>query len=415
VAEIQLDEVFAAFEAETAGTFRPEPLAELAGRVRRRQGRYRLGLLALLTLLLVGPATGLAVANRRTGPPPTPEPTATASPTPRASRSTAPSLTVDPERRPVAVPGVDLPLAGVWVLPDALHLWASFDSCVETSGGCRYALARSADGGRSWQPVTLPDAQPPGVLNFYPLSPTAVTVHQVSDGFWRTTDGGTHWTRFPADQPPPEALWAGTDPLPGGRYRLLCPGATGFEDGAKGVTCTRQRLVRVGGTVVDPQPDLPGELYQVAQGGDGRLWLVSATSSGTRIAWSADDAHTWHEIPTQADNPHLTVSPDGTEVYLVDDFPTRVWRLAGDAFVEVSGVPEGVPDFQVVALGGGVLAICAYDGSAYFWRDGTLTALSGQYQAVSPVGDGSVLLRALDGSYLVGAGTGLARSWYQLS
>ena len=418
MAEVELDDVFAAFEAGAVGTFRPAPLVEVARRARRRRLRRRAALAGLLTVLLAGPPGALAFAVRRPDGPAKPTPTAPASP--RRSASPGPSraavIEPSPQVRHVAVPGVSLPVQYVWFLADAQHAVTLFDSCATMPEPCSYALGATTDAGLTWSRVPMPDLRThPGPVNVYPLSTTTLTVHVVGEGYWLTTNGGASYAFSPQSRPPAAALRAANNPDAGGAYTLLCPGATGFEDGASGIQCPRQQLVRIGSGPVSPQPTLPGEPYEVLQGGDGRLWLVSATSTGTRVAYSTDAAKTWHEIPTVADNPMLTASPDGSEVYLVDGSAQRLWRLSGTGFTELPGLPANVASYAVAALGGGVLAVDGQLGTAGFWRDGTFTVVAGAYLGMQRIADGSVAFQSTGPTYLVGTGTGLDRSWYQLS
>ncbi len=387
MAEQQWDEMFARFEADAAATFAPVPLPELARRARRRNLVHRSVLAAVLVALLAGPtgAYALATDHGPNRPPVLPNPTASVAP------SVSPSVSPTEVRR-IAVAGVDLPLRGVWFVQDSRHAFAMFESC-SASNPCRYALGATADGGRTWHRLGFPDLSryPQAAVNFYPLSPQVLTVHVVGIGFWLSTDGGAHYSRYAADKPPTQALLAATARIPGDAYTLLCPGAKGFEDGASGIECDREQLVRIGSGPVSPQPTLPGKLLEVTTGGDGRIWLVADDNGRYRVAYSTDHAKTWHELATPADHgPSITVSPDGSEVWLVDDFPARLWRLTGDTFVAQSGLPADAVGFGVQALGGGVLMFGANHGSAGLWQSGTVTLLD-KVQGVQGLPDGTAV------------------------
>src|SRR5688572_1764248 len=92
--EVRFDDMFARFEAETSGTFRPVPLAEVQQRVLRRRWWRRGALAGLLAAALAAPAGALAVADRRAGPapiPPGPVVSPSASPSPAHSLGRASS------------------------------------------------------------------------------------------------------------------------------------------------------------------------------------------------------------------------------------------------------------------------------------------------------------------------------------
>jgi hypothetical protein len=417
--EIGLGERFARFEAEVPATFRPAPLAEVVAAARRRRRLRRALFAGVLALLLGGPAGAVAVAGRHDGrPSPMPLPSVQTAP-PSASVSPDPIHPVD---RKVTVPGVDLPLRAVQVI-DAGHAWAFYDSCPDGGdpGGCRYALGSTSDGGVTWHRANLPDLAADGqlVVGLFPLDERSAVFYVLHKRFWLTTDGGATFTSYPASSPPPQAQRAITYPPSG--FRLLCPGATGFEDGASGIECDRQRMVRVGSGPVPNQPTLPGRLDAAFQAADGRIWLQSSDGDLTRVAVSTDDSRTWTDVGSVPGNATLSVSPDGAEVWLVEnhspDVPAAVWRLTGSRFMPQAGIPY---DFSGGAGGGGMLAGVTGDagkvGQAGLWYGGTFHPIPGlSAMALDVLPDGSLTSRLPDGSTLVGTGTGTDRDWYRLS
>jgi photosystem II stability/assembly factor-like uncharacterized protein len=83
--------------------------------------------------------------------------------------------------------------------PDARDGWAMGDGC-DTQQRCQAAVARTTEGGRTWQPVTpLPDASPPGSLEgIAAASAEDAWVWGDGDGgsrpvFRATHDGGRTW------------------------------------------------------------------------------------------------------------------------------------------------------------------------------------------------------------------------------
>jgi hypothetical protein len=324
-------------------------------------------------------------------------------------------LAIEPVERRVVLTGVDLPLRAVWFMGDAHHAWAWFESC-PAGVACRYALGSTVDGGVTWRSVALPDLGPdPAPINVYPLDTQTLTLHVVGKRFWLTTDGGVSFTRYPATKPPVAALRANTWPVRGGEYTLLCPRAVGFEDGASGIACDRQQLVRIGVGPVQPQPALPGRLDEVVAAGDGRLWLASQDGGLTRVAMSPDGARTWQELIPVAAQASLAVSPDGHDVWLTA-YPNLVWRLSGPTFA-----PEPIPDSlmiegNVLATGAGMLVLGSGDGASGFWHDGAFTTIAGRSAVPREVlPDGSIVFGQDNGACLVAVGAGLHRSWVRLS
>jgi hypothetical protein len=409
--DLRLDERFDRFEAQVRETFRPAPLADLAVRACSRR-RLRRGLLAgILAALVAAPAGGFAVAagQRDAVPPPVPP---------------VPQNGFHPIERQVALPGVRLPLVWVRFGTDARHGWAWFEECTDQDdyGTCRYALGSTQDGGGTWRPAILPDLPADRVpMNVYPLDAGTLAIHAVQKRFWLTTDQGRTFQEHPVSAPPADALRASTDPEPGDPYTLLCPGAVGFEDGASGVECARPQLVRIGDGPVADQPTAGDELLQVLTGSDGRVWLLTTENGRSQIAVSTDDARTWTKLAPVAGasdtRRSLTISPDGQEVWLVDE--QELWRLSGTRFVPQTGLPA-VFVHNVKAVGGGVLAVAAgqdeADTTPGFWLAGAFHPIDGMsVVAVDVVRDGSVMFVQTDGRRVLGVGAGTDRIWYRFS
>ena len=425
MAETGLGERFARFEAEVPATFRPLPLAEVAAAARRTR-RLRRALFAGMLAVLVGtPVGAVAAAGGHDGrPSPLPRPVVeTVRPSVAGTPSVAPGP-IRPVERRVALPGVDIPVRSVQMV-DARHGWVYYTSCpVENDpGSCRYALGSTSDGGVTWQRANLPDlaADRQTVVGLFPVDAQTASFYVLHKRFWLTTDGGRTFTSYPATAPPPQAQRAITFPPSG--FRLLCPGAMGFEDGASGVECDREQVVRVGSGPIPNQPTLPGRLVEVRQAADGRIWLTSVDGDVTRVALSTDDGREWTDLGS-VPGPwtSLSPSPDGADVWLIQNhlpnLPAAAWRLTGTRFVAQPGIPY---DFNGGAAGGGMLAGVTGDagkaGQAGFWYSGAFHPIPGlttaSYLGVLP--DGSVFCGQPDGSTLVGTGTGVDRDWYRLS
>jgi hypothetical protein len=411
VGDLKLDERFARFEADVPGTFRPAPLDEVKAATRRRRGARRGIVACVLATLVAAPAGTYALAGG-------------GDEAPRPSKVHV----FQPEERKITVPGVDLPVRSVWFPRDAQHGWAMFEACWNDNDyrDCRYAMALTSDGGATWRGVALPDlAKENAPVNAYPVDDRTLAIHAIGKRFYLTTDGGATFKQYSNLSPPEVAQAAIAD---SGGYSLRCPGATGFEDGASSVECERPELVRLGSA---PAPlamsyTLPGKVQQVLRGGDGRLWLVSLDGDRTRVAYSTDDATaTWTELEpvagrdTEISAARLTASPDGQEIWLVSSEGKGLWRLEGTRFEPRTGLPDEFYAHNVVALGGGYLAVASgHDaGPGGFWHDGTFTPIGNlrtSYVEVPP--DGTVVFRdADDGGWLVGTGTGADRDWVRLS
>ncbi|MBQ1050386.1 exo-alpha-sialidase [Micromonospora sp. C51] len=362
--EINLDRLFAEFEATAAPTFRPPGVDAARRRVNRRRRRRR-GLLAgLVALLLTGPGV-YATAGRdadRDPPDPTPSP-ATPSPAPDGQ-------VIERKVNPVGVAGR---LAGLRFV-DARHGWALFDTCGPDDSdrtGCRLDLARTADGGATWQRTPLPDtANNPrwaGPYYLLPLDGRNLTVG-VPDGYLVTTDGGASFTEHPRESPPEVTRLAAATRR---GYLLQCPGSGALIK----LNCAEWELARIGAAKVPTQPPviLSGAASNdLIDGGDGRIWVTTRNGDWLTVAVSDDDGGTWQELPDVAGAARLLVSPDGRDAWLVNinegfDAPThkRVWRLDGDRWQERTQLP---PDTNsAAAVNGGLLAVTNPWGNVGYW------------------------------------------------
>ncbi|MEV1142829.1 hypothetical protein [Micromonospora sp. NPDC049799] len=416
--ETDLDDVFTEFEARTAPTFRPPGVADAARRVRDRRRRRR-GLLAgVAALLLAGPGGAYAMAGRDDAPtPPAPDPSA--SPDDRLVERT------------VAVPGVPGELRQLQFV-DARHGWALFDTCDREDVGstdCRRDLARTADGGVTWQRTALPAAAdepnlagPPYLL---PLDGRRITV-VIGDRYLVSTDGGASFTDHPVSTPPEVIdLALATD----SGYSLRCPQDQGVFSGP---SCPRPRLVGIGGAPVPVQPPLnlrSESDKQLVEGGDGRLWVTAREGDRLTMAVTDDRAATWRTLPAVAGAARLLVSPDGLDAWLVGisdtsfsaTDPNRLWKLVGDRWQEQPGLPDDTS--TVAAANGGVLPVTSAYGGGGYWYDKRYVdepALGGPVRAddesasVQVLPDDTIVVTGQTGTFL-GTGSGVDRSWTRLS
>ncbi|MEU6206516.1 hypothetical protein ABZ814_23375 [Micromonospora musae] len=417
--ETDLDDVFAEFERRSAQTFRPPGLAAAGRRVRERRVRRR-GLLAgVAALLLAGPGGAYALAGRDDNrPSPAPRPTA--------------SQTDDrPVQRTVTVPGVLGKLRQLHFV-DARHGWAFFDTCDPEDVGstdCRRDLARTTDGGVTWQRTALPavanEPTTPGGPILLPVDEQQFTV-ATGNRYLVTTDGGASFTEHPIDAPPRATQLAVASR---NGYLLRCPD----DDGLSRSSCNRWQLARVDDAAVPAQPpvDLAGNADKsLVEGGDGRLWVAVGNGDRMTVAVSDDRAVTWRTLPTVAGAARLLVSPDGADAWLVSTNPEngfdsasskRVWALTGDRWQEQPGLPDDT--LAAAATNDGVLALTSAYGGGGYWVDGRYIddpALRGRQRdggeafVVRVLRDDTVVMSYPTGIFL-GTGSGVDRSWTQLS
>ncbi|SCG55778.1 cell wall synthesis protein CwsA [Micromonospora humi] len=399
-----LEELFVEFETAAAPTFRPPGVADAQRRIRGR--RRRRGLLAgLLTVALAGPASAFAVAHRADRPEPRPSPSVSSSPAGR--------LTV----RTVTLPGVPGELADLRFV-SARAGWALFDTCVdagESRSGCRRTVARTIDGGVTWQRAGLPTV-PDGGGDFLPVDADTLVV-TTRAGYLVTTDGGISFTSHPYKAPP--AAVRRVFATPSGLY-LGCPPNGGLA------TCDRQRVLRVSGGLHFHQPPvtLRSDTENVlVEGADGRLWLTVLDGDRLTVLTSADQGTSWRKMPSVAAAPRqLALAPDGRDVWLVEmTQQTRVWRLEGDRWQAGPDLPSDTEG--IAAPGAGLLVVTsAYGGLGFVSGGGYVEVpeLRGPLRtpdmdtSVGVLPDGTVAVRH-GRTWFLGTGRGTDRSWLQFS
>lgn len=401
-----LEEKFAELEADALTIFRPPGVAAAQRRVRQRR-RWRRGLLAGITALLVGtPAGALAVAGRHDRLPITP-----------------PSPTVTPAgaltERKVVVPGAAGGLTDLRFV-DARHGWALFDTCTrETPTGCRRTVGRTTDGGATWQGRELPVTD--GMAYLQPRDDRTLTV-VAGQRYLVTTDGGATFTSHRVETPAEAARVAPASPS---GFRLACPA----DKEALGQDCARFHLARVDDAPVPRQPPLALDAdaaAQLVEGGDGRLWLATMKNGRSTVVVTDDQAKSWRKLSPVPAPAFLTVSPDGAEAWLVDGSQGgSVWRLAGDRWQQRPGLPDDTGWVGAVAAAGdGLLVVTSRYGGAGFWTDGRFLdlpelreALRGDSTAearVEVLRDGSVLF-SYGRTQIIGTGRGAERTWTRFS
>ncbi|HEX6684639.1 MAG TPA: sigma-70 family RNA polymerase sigma factor [Candidatus Limnocylindrales bacterium] len=383
----------------------------VAAKVRRRRAGRRAVVAAALAVLVALPVALFLMARR--GEPPIIEPT----PPPSISPSPAPSL----ETRQVSFPDLGTVNLRDIRFVDRDHAWLWHDPCVGMSGSappCR-TLAVTADGAKTWRRVTvpsMPDKARAVLLAFDADTASLQVTEEMADkpsNYWHTKDGGATFTSHPVERPPAEAVIS-----QGGRYMMLCPGATGLEDGAWGSSCERRQLVKIGSGPMAEQPPLRTPGAMVFEGADGRLWLYAETPR-KQLFVSDDVAQSWRELPWPAAEVQasLTLSPDGKQAWvLAVNSLGELWlfELVGSEWVKRD--LEFDRGMVPVLLDDGIWLVRHRDTYAYL-KDGVYTAIPG-VSMVDGGGrvlrDGTVVLYSGSEIYL-GSGAGMRREWVRIT
>lgn len=355
--------------------------------MRRRRTVRRSALAAVLVLLLAIPA---ALLLRGGGSPPVIGPTV-------PPDSPTPSVSPQMETRKVDLGGVTFPERPLIYFLDGQNGWLHH----------ALVLASTVDAGRTWRLAAVPEL--PGGATFTPffLDGQTVTVQvteehmDIPSHYLLSKDRGQTWTSYPLRQPPVEGQ------LVHGRFQLRCPGATGFEDGAWGVSCFQPELVKTGSGPV-ATPSWFDSTLSLMTGEDGRIWLVS----DERVAVSSDEAKTWRQLPAPppVEQGRYELSLDGKQLFHLGE--TKIWELSGEQWAERMTVPElAADDAWASYLSDGLWLVTRRSGMAYL-QDGVLTPIP---ELVDPRGgglrrDGTLVIYAENGVYL-GYGKGRERQW----
>lgn len=179
---------------------------------------------------------------------------------------------------------------------DADHGYALARRCVVADENCQYALYRTADGGRDWQPRQLPPAADEKTgyrtATLFVLGPDAVTIERpkgdTADRI-ASVDGGRTWTMI-------QRPWAAATVRPPLSRDALLVGACG-EKPVTGQACDNVGTIEPSSGTFVPAPSQP-PLTAMNPGSvataSGRWWVVGKSVTTGRGAISvSSDGLTW--------------------------------------------------------------------------------------------------------------------------
>ncbi|MEU7824612.1 hypothetical protein [Catellatospora sp. NPDC049133] len=285
---------------------------------------------------------------------------------------------------------------------DADHGFALARSC--PADPCQLYLARTADGGASWQHhavpgETMPADQRSPQLTLRVLSATTVALDSF-DGTRRkfTTDGGQSWT-----SPPLEPLGTVEEIPDGGLAQVR-------SNTGKPIDIVVLRPDGSSALLATPPPTRPltSMWTNVLRADDGSLWVHGGDDTRTWLWVSRDRGRTWRDVPLPGDaaragagrGPHVE---HGRILYVVESSPKRrVWRSTDDGAHWADLGRDLPPDPSGEA---GLGSVACFDGTLLVYEP-----LSGAVYRAMPseaklgrVGDVPLWQRA-GGRYLRGAG-----------
>ncbi|WP_327010152.1 hypothetical protein OHA72_24665 [Dactylosporangium sp. NBC_01737] len=379
--ESRVEEEFARFAEDAAGTFRPLPLHALPRRSRR--GRLRLWLVgAVVVVLTASGGAALRTAGRHDA---TPVPVPTPTPAPTAGFSFA--------ERPVVLAGASGPHHVRFA--DQQHGWVFYRNC-DGTGSCDPRLGRTADGGRTWQQRPLPDMRDAdGTVPAWGLVASdseRITLYSFSKIYWSSIDAGNTWTRedvatYAARHEPPLTP-ATTDRFitTGGRLKL---------DGVGDVGVVPVRA----GTRIREVVRTPGGLWAL---------LEREQVSGRALLVYSANGTTWQDVREEPSYTYLLPSADRGDVWYTGFRDGRLALLsAGKVIEQASPPPLEVPQ-GIVPIGGGRLLVATLRKELLVWSAGSAEPLAVPMPAQPSIGrlaDGAVLIydpRRMDDPVTVG-------------
>jgi hypothetical protein len=284
---------------------------------------------------------------------------------------------------------------------DAYTGYVLFAGC---SQECGSALFVTFDGGQSWVERTLPFERAEAV-DLWLVDGDTIIVAGRPLGWFRSVDAGRTFVRGGDGEPAPAEYQSG--PSVGCvERRQECP-----------------RVLLVDGRRAPVQPPLAGILRGAERGPDNTVFAVATTGTTVTTATSHDGGRSWAPsggpvtVPA-ADAVTLSVSPDGTDVWLVANNATSLaaylWGAGGWREVK-SGIATPRPG-GTVALGDGVLAV-ACSRFSYLHSDGRFHHSERPMNAVSVrlLRDGTLMTSTAPADVWLGTGDAAARAWNRVT
>ncbi len=253
--------------------------------------------------------------------------------------------------------GVTARLRGVSAVSDRVA-WAS---------GAKGTILRTADGGRLWQQLSIPDTATLDFRDIDAVSEDVAYVLSIGPGdasrIYKTTDAGAHWTlQFVAGDP--KAFFD----------------AMAFWDANRGIAISdsidgKFAIVTTanGGAlwkVVDPAalpPALPNEAAFAASGTNvavlppNHVWIGTGGASKSRVLRSSDGGHTW----SVSDTPLASSESAGIFSIAFRDARHGVvvggdYKREGDATNNAAVTADGGVTWKAVGGLGGFRSVVAY-------------------------------------------------------
>jgi photosystem II stability/assembly factor-like uncharacterized protein len=246
---------------------------------------------------------------------------------------------------------------------------------VAWASGAQGTVVRTADGGATWQKLTVPDAAELDFRDVDAVSETTAYVLSIGKGaasrIFKTTDAGAHWQRQFANDDPEAfydamAFWDASRGLAisdsvNGRFVILTT-----RDGGNSWT-------RVPASALPPalpnEGAFAGSGTNIAVGEGGRAWIGTGAATRARVLRTADGGATW----AIADTPLAASESSG--IFSVAFRNPRTGMIVGGDFrreqaaegIAASTSDGGVTWKAIRGLGGFRSAVAPVPGTVRSW------------------------------------------------
>ena len=381
---------FTGLATAAAYAFKPD-FADVRARAARRRRKRVFGAAFLALGLAAGGGTTLVVTADRSPTPVRPAPIHSVGPwrtvVPPGAQGRAPQPSfAEIEPGLYDPPDRDKPLTGMYtelMAGDPDHLYLEYRDCAGKK--CRQMLAVTADRGRTWRKLPLPGAERQSSVLLVHGS-TVLAAHDIprpegsydprklpAPTYWSSTDGGATWRR-PAPRTV-EALPTGWPVRAEGNGLVAVDPATG--DVAR-LTSPRSRLPRF---VLDAPPAAGIWTLDVE---DEPMPSPVPTGSFTLRSW-----------------PVAKVSMDGGRTWETRQLPEPI-RGSGEEGVSLSRKMLFTNDGRTVYASEkrrNSIRIHASGDGGRTWAAGAVVELNGPLLSVLPVGDRTLIVEGLHGTY----------------